>query len=59
MDDKEYKHYHSYLLWNTKKEFEIHGRPFDGTQLYEMIEYAFMFCKCGVVKKLKVEDIDR
>ena len=65
--EREYKHYHSFLLWNTKKEFEpFHGGQIDGisvsvnsdlpVQLYKLVEYAFMFCKCGAVKKLRVED---
>jgi hypothetical protein len=51
-------HKHNFYPWNTKKEFEIWELASDGQTLYKMVEYAYVNCQCGQVKKVKIKDED-
>lgn len=57
-------HEHSFFLGNTKKEFELYDYKKENEalkfgaglpeQLYVMIEYAWINCKCGEVRRVVV-----
>ena len=47
-------HEHRYYMQSVKKEFETWDKTVDGTQLYIMVEYAYMFC-AGCLSTIKVE----
>lgn len=54
-------HEHSFFVFNTKKEFELYTEDptlleVSGQPLYVMVEYAWVNCKCGLVKRTKVKE---
>lgn len=58
----ESKHEHYWFLATTKNSFE----PVDSAaikheygQLYQMVEYAYLVCKCTAVKKVTVKQGDK
>lgn len=53
-------HEHRWFNTTTKKEFELVDPDDAGgrSDLYQMVEYAYLMCSCTVVKKVAViEDI--
>lgn len=49
------KHVHKYFAFQTKKDFE----PVEtdgGSQLYQLVEYVYSACSCGVAIKARVGD---
>lgn len=60
---KPHRHYYTNVVM-VKNSFEPYEGPYDGlpfgTQLFRMVEYAYMGCNCGAVMKsavrVKIED---
>lgn len=55
---KPHRHYYTSVV-QVKNNFEpIPGQTVDGSQVYSLIEYAYMACNCGEVKKSRVRSED-
>ena len=53
-----YKHYHKFNLQTIKSDFEPYTSPNSAVQLFERVEYAHMYCFCGIAKKVRTETED-